>query len=65
MRSSLVMAGYFKDPEAAAAASLHGWHHTGDVGYLDDDGYLSIVDRIKDVIITGGSTCTRPRWSRR
>ena len=54
VRSSLVMAGYYKDPEATAQASRFGWHHTGDVGYLDDDGYLFIVDRLKDMIITGG-----------
>jgi acyl-CoA synthetase (AMP-forming)/AMP-acid ligase II len=54
VRSSLVMAGYYRDPEATADASRHGWHHTGDIGYLDDDGYLFIVDRAKDMIITGG-----------
>ena len=54
VRGSLVMAGYYKNREATAAASKHGWHHTGDIGYLDDEGYLFIVDRLKDMIITGG-----------
>jgi acyl-CoA synthetase (AMP-forming)/AMP-acid ligase II len=54
VRSSLVMAGYYKNAEATAEASAHGWHHTGDIGYLDDDTYLFIVDRAKDMIITGG-----------
>ena len=54
VRSSLVMAGYYKDPKATAEASRHGWHHTGDIGYLDDDNYLFIVDRAKDMIISGG-----------
>ncbi|QJY50107.1 acyl-CoA synthetase [Pseudonocardia broussonetiae] len=54
VRSSLVMAGYYKNPEATAEASEHGWHHTGDIGYLDEDGFLFIVDRAKDMVITGG-----------
>jgi acyl-CoA synthetase (AMP-forming)/AMP-acid ligase II len=54
IRSSLVMAGYYRNPEATAAASAHGWHHTGDIGFLDAAGYLSIVDRAKDMVITGG-----------
>jgi acyl-CoA synthetase (AMP-forming)/AMP-acid ligase II len=54
VRGSLVMKGYYGNPGATAAASAYGWHHTGDIGYLDDDNYLYIVDRAKDMIITGG-----------
>lgn len=54
IRSALVMAGYYKDPQTTAATSKHGWHHTGDLGYVDADGYIYIVDRAKDMIITGG-----------
>jgi fatty-acyl-CoA synthase len=54
VRGPLVTPGYYKNQAATAEASRHGWHHTGDVGYLDDDNYLYIVDRLKDMIITGG-----------
>jgi fatty-acyl-CoA synthase len=54
IRGSLVMAAYYKDPQATADVSRHGWHHTGDIGYLDEHHYLFIVDRAKDMIITGG-----------
>lgn len=54
VRGPLVMAGYYRNAEATAEVSAHGWHHTGDVGYVDDEGYVFIVDRKKEMIITGG-----------
>ena len=53
-RSQMMMAGYWKNPEATAQTLKNGWLHTGDVGYLDDQGYLFIIDRSKDMIISGG-----------
>ena len=54
IRGHCVMKGYFNRPEATAESIKNGWLHTGDVGIFDDDGYLSIVDRVKDMIIRGG-----------
>jgi long-chain acyl-CoA synthetase len=55
VRSELVMAGYWRDPEATAKAIRDGWLQTGDVGRLDADGYLTLLDRSKDMIISGGT----------
>jgi len=53
-RGGLVGGGYFELPEANAETWAHGWHHTGDVGRRDEHGYFYIVDRKKDMIVTGG-----------
>lgn len=53
-RSNVVLEGYWEQPEETAKALEGGWFHTGDGGYIGDDGYLTIADRKKDVIITGG-----------
>jgi fatty-acyl-CoA synthase len=54
MRGPKIFKGYWKDPDATAAAFVGGWFHTGDIGVRDDDGYLYIVDRFKDMIVSGG-----------
>jgi len=60
VRSPFLMDGYFNDPDATAEALADGWYHTGDLGALDDDGYVSIVGRARDVIRTGGETVAPP-----
>ena len=54
MRGPNLMTGYWNSPEETASAIRDGWFHTGDVGRFDEDGYLYVVDRIKDLIIRGG-----------
>ncbi len=53
-RSNVVMEGYFKDPTATADVIRDGWFHTGDMATIDGEGYVTIVDRKKDIIISGG-----------
>lgn len=53
-RGELVCPGYFNNPEANEEARRFGWHHTGDIGVFDDSGYLYVVDRTKDMVISGG-----------
>lgn len=54
VRGQNVMMGYWERPEETAKAVIDGWMHTGDGGYMDEEGYVYLVDRMKDMIITGG-----------
>lgn len=54
LRGESVMLGYWNRPEDSAQAKRGGWMHTGDAGYMDDEGYIYIVDRVKDMIVSGG-----------
>ncbi|MGA7418824.1 MAG: long-chain fatty acid--CoA ligase [Acidimicrobiales bacterium] len=54
LRGPKVFKGYWRDPDATTSAFAGGWFHTGDIGFRDDDGYLYIVDRLKDMIVSGG-----------
>lgn len=54
IRGQIIMKGYWNRPEATKQSVVGGWMHTGDAGYFDEDGYLFIYDRVKDLIVSGG-----------
>jgi len=61
LRGELVMQGYWNDPESTARTIVDGWLHTGDVGQLDEDGYIRITDRKKDLIVNSGGDNVSPQ----
>jgi fatty-acyl-CoA synthase len=64
LRGPKVFAGYWRDEKATAAAIRDGWFHTGDIGHLDEDGFLYIDDRKKDMIVSGGENIATPEVER-
>ncbi|NUU22355.1 MAG: long-chain fatty acid--CoA ligase [Streptomycetaceae bacterium] len=64
LRGPKVFAGYWRDDEATAAAIRDGWFHTGDIGHVDEDGFLYIDDRKKDMIVSGGENIATPEVER-
>jgi long-chain acyl-CoA synthetase len=61
VRGELIMQGYWNDPQSTAGALRDGWIHTGDVGEIDEDGYLRITDRKKDIIVNSGGDNISPQ----
>ena len=61
VRGELVMQGYWNNPEATAETIIDGWLHTGDIGKIDEDGYIQITDRKKDIIVNSGGDNVSPQ----
>jgi long-chain acyl-CoA synthetase len=61
VKGDLIMQGYYNRPEESAATLAGGWLHTGDLGYLDDNGYLLMSDRVKDILVTSGGKNISPQ----
>jgi fatty-acyl-CoA synthase len=64
LRGPKVFDGYWRDEEATARAIRNGWFHTGDIGRLDEDGFLYVEDRLKDMVISGGENIATPEVER-
>ena len=63
VRGDQVFAGYWNNPEETAKVLKNGWYHTQDLGRVDEEGYLYVIDRLRDMIVCGGKKCSRPKWN--
>ena len=62
IKAATNMKGYWNNPDATSGAVKDGWFYSGDAGYADDEGYIFIHDRVKDMIVRAAKMFIRPRW---